>query len=97
MKIVVQVQILKDADILISNIHKDYTNKIQDVKKFNREIKLINGCVIKFVSIKSQIDGMNADVAIGLYEEQANQITCRSNQNKRIWDFTDLDNYLKSI
>jgi len=97
MKIVVQVQFLRDVDILINDICRNHNNKIQDVRKLNREIKLINGCVIKFVSTQSQIDGLNADVAIGVDTEHAEQITCRSNQKKRIWNFTDLDNYLKNI
>lgn len=94
MRIVIKMNYVKDIHLLIDDIYKKYRNKIISVKKTKREIEFINGDSIKFISDMKYTDGIRADVAIG---SDIEHITFLSSQEKRVWDFIDLENYLKSI
>ncbi len=88
------MQKLRFAHEQIYNICEQYPDKIERVIKHRGEIHLKNGDKIRFISEQSNcIDGLRADIAIG---PNAHYLTCASSQSKRIWDFRDLDKYLKS-
>lgn len=95
MIIVIQRYKSSHIDDLINDIHKKYDSKIKKIKKSIQGIELINGDIIKFtLESPNKIAGLRADVAIGPHAEY---ITCASKQDKRIWDFSDLDNYLQNL
>lgn len=92
MKIVIQRTNLRDIKWQIDDINRRYKEKIKKVKISIHEIEFINGDTIKFTS--NQSFGLKGDVAIGVY---AGYITCTSEYEKPIWDFSDLENYLRSL
>lgn len=96
MKIIVQQRNLKDINELMNSIYTDHWQKINRVKKGTCEIEFINGDKIRFISTEDcrHTDGLSFDVAIG---PNAHNYTRYSNYDKNIWDFIDLDNYLKNI
>lgn len=94
MQIVIELNSLRDIRRFIYDIYEKYRHKIKNVKKTTSTIELINGDYIKFISNANTADGIRADVAIGSH---ADILTIASNQEKRIWDFEDLENHLKNI
>jgi hypothetical protein len=94
MQIVIETASLKYSDEIMNDIFKSYRDKISKASRMRREIFLKNRDSIKFISSKSQTDGLRADAAIGLH---AYDITHASRLDKRIWEFDDLINHFKSI
>ena len=89
------MQIVIEGHYRIKHIVEEYKSKIKSVKNNRREIILINGDVLKFISTDSRLqDGIRADVAIG---PNARLLTLRSNQEKRVWGIEDLYNHIESI
>lgn len=84
---------MKHADILLDEMRRNYGEKIEKVYKHRREILFKNGDRLNAVTT-NHTDGLRADVAIG---PNAFAITCASKQPKRIWEYADLNNYLKSF
>lgn len=95
MKIIIQLRNLRNINELINDIYTTHWKKIRRASKTAREIIVINGDEIRFITYeKKYMDGIAADVAVGPY---AFHLTRYSNQEKKIWDFQDLDNYLSGI
>ncbi len=95
MVIIVQISRLKDVYSLTNEIRNSHSSKISKCKKELREIELVNGDSIKFISTRANdFCGKKADAAIG---PDAEYITAYSKLEKRIWTFTDLNNHIASI
>ena len=95
MKIIVQQGNLRDINNLFNDICRMHWKRINKVSKSVYKIQFINGDEIRFISTDPRYtDGLSADIAIG---PNAHNFTSYSKQEKRIWDFSDLDNYLKNI
>jgi len=94
MRIIIELSKLCFVDGLIEDICKKYKNKIKNIYRYKREILFNNGDEIKMISERQQIDGLRADVAIGPHAEC---FTCISKYEKRIWGFSDLENYLENL
>lgn len=95
MIIIIEQAKLQFARNMLKDICMRYGEKIEKPLKHRYEILFKNGDCIKFISAQSNCnDGLRADVAIG---EKADCLTFASNQKKRIWDYNDLDYYLKNL
>lgn len=93
MKIIIISSNLKDSKRKIEELFEGYEDKIKQVRMLKNEIEFINGDKIKLVS-KHMIDGLRSDVAIGEY---ADIITFSSKHEKPVWEYSDLENYLKLL
>jgi len=95
MKIVAQIDSLRKSYCLIDAIYREHGDIVKNVKKRKREIEFVNGDLLKIVSTSDRTnDGLRADIAIG---PDAGDITLISKEPNRIWDFSDLGDYLKTI
>lgn len=95
MKIIVQQGSLRDMNNILNDICRMHWKKINRVRKAAHKIEFINGDEIRFISTDPRYtDGLRADIAIG---PNAHYFTCCSEEKKRIWNLSDLDNYLKNI
>lgn len=80
--------------MIMKDFYEMHEKKIRKMRKSRREIELINGDYINFIHDMKYADGIRADVAIGSH---AGDLTIASSYKKRIWDFKDLQNYIKCI
>lgn len=93
--IIIEKLNLQFAREMFIDICELYREKIEKAIQHRYEIHLKNGDKIKFISEQSNcIDGLKADAAIG---PNAHYLTCRSNHPKRIWNYDDLESYLKNL
>lgn len=94
MIIIIEKTKLYFAEGLIDDIHRKYKDKIRSVYRRRRKILFNNGDELKVVSIKQQLDGLYADIAMGPH---AKYLTLASKYKKPIWDLSDLENYLENL
>lgn len=95
LKIIAQISSLKETYCLIDAIYREHKGIVKNVTKRKREIEFVNGDFLKIISTSGKtIDGLRADVAIGPH---AGCITLASNKAEKIWSFSDLGEYLKTI
>jgi hypothetical protein len=92
--IIVEIDSVKELNRFMNDIYEKYRDKIRTMERCRKTIVLINGACIKIIPTSRDADGYRADVAIG---PRADIFTCISTHKKRIWDFIDLEDYLKSI
>lgn len=94
LSIVVETYSVEQGYRLMGDMIEVHKDKIKNIKRYERKIMLINGDVIRLITPNTRNDGIRADVAIG---PNADHLTCRSKQEKRVWDIEGLYNHIKNI
>lgn len=94
MQIVIEMYSLREIHEFMNVLYEKHRNKIKYMKKARNVIELVNGDCIKFISDMKYSDGLRADVAIGAHAEH---LVMRSHQEKRIWNFDDLERHIRWI
>jgi hypothetical protein len=94
MRIVITFSTLRNIDNYLNELFDKYNSIIIRRNRAERTLILITEDVINGYSVSSHIDGIKADVAIGI---NARNIVSRSNIENPVWEEEDLYKYLDSI
>lgn len=94
MRIIITMYKLSYVEGVMEDICKKYPDAVRKYRRMGNTIEFVNGDILKGYSVNSQMNGVRADVAIGL---NAEYFTCGSKEDNPVWDMGQLYKYIADL